>query len=127
MPKFGSRSRRHLATCAEPLQVLLNDVIERVDCAVLCGYRGKSAQDTAYLSGASTVKWPDSRHNSRPSTAVDVVPWPLDWDISDPDVLATWIALADEIKATAERLGIEVEWGGDWRNFRDFPHWQIKR
>jgi peptidoglycan L-alanyl-D-glutamate endopeptidase CwlK len=25
----------------------------------------------------------------------------------------------------AEELGIEVEWGGDWKRFPDGPHWQL--
>jgi peptidoglycan LD-endopeptidase CwlK len=127
MPHFGRRSRRHLATCDERLQRILNDVIERVDCAVICGTRGKAAQDKAYREGASTVQWPNSRHNASPSTAVDVVPWPLSWDVSDPAVRDTWDVLALEIKGTANRLGIPIEWGGDWRRFKDLPHWQLPR
>ncbi len=126
MARFGYRSRLHLKTCDQRLQDLLNDVIERIDCAVLCGHRDEAAQTTAFLSGVSEVQWPDSRHNSRPSTAVDVVPWPLSWDLGDPAVKQTWVELADEIKATAARHGLEIEHGADWR-MRDWPHFQIRR
>lgn len=33
--------------------------------------------------------------------------------------------LADQVKASAKRLGIPVEWGGDWRGFFDGPHFQL--
>lgn len=33
--------------------------------------------------------------------------------------------LAKYIKRAAEELGIEVEWGGDWKRFPDGPHWQL--
>ena len=34
-------------------------------------------------------------------------------------------ALAPFVKATAEELKITVEWGGDWLDFPDGPHWQL--
>lgn len=33
--------------------------------------------------------------------------------------------LADQVKAAARKLGISVEWGGDWRGFFDGPHFQL--
>jgi peptidoglycan L-alanyl-D-glutamate endopeptidase CwlK len=41
--------------------------------------------------------------------------------------------MAEHIKATWSRLKAEgkvagtLEWGGDWRSFKDGPHWQINR
>lgn len=35
--------------------------------------------------------------------------------------------LADVVKACAAELGVPVEWGGDWRTFKDGPHFQIPR
>jgi len=34
-------------------------------------------------------------------------------------------AIAAQVKAAAEELGIPVEWGGDWRNFKDWGHFQL--
>ena len=34
-------------------------------------------------------------------------------------------ALAKEFKKVAKEKGIEVVWGGDWKNFKDLPHFQI--
>lgn len=33
--------------------------------------------------------------------------------------------LAVIIKATAKRVKIPVEWGGDWKKNKDGPHWQL--
>lgn len=33
--------------------------------------------------------------------------------------------LAKHIKAVAKKLGIDVEWGGDWKKTPDGPHWQL--
>jgi peptidoglycan LD-endopeptidase CwlK len=33
--------------------------------------------------------------------------------------------LAPIIKAAAAAEGVPIEWGGDWRTFKDGPHWQL--
>lgn len=41
-----------------------------------------------------------------------------------------WQAFADlaaVVKACAAELGVSVEWGGDWKSFKDGPHFQIPR
>ena len=53
--------------------------ISYIDCSVLCGHRGEEDQNKAYDSGNSKVKWPNGRHNKKPSIAVDVAPYPIDW------------------------------------------------
>ncbi|MGE8636345.1 MAG: M15 family metallopeptidase, partial [Achromobacter piechaudii] len=35
--------------------------------------------------------------------------------------------LAGVVKACAVELGVPVEWGGDWKSFKDEPHFQIPR
>lgn len=34
--------------------------------------------------------------------------------------------IASHIKKCAEELNINIEWGGDWKKFRDMPHFQLK-
>lgn len=33
--------------------------------------------------------------------------------------------LAQYVKATATKLGVPIEWGGDWTRLRDGPHFQL--
>ena len=33
--------------------------------------------------------------------------------------------LAPVVKAAATDLGVALEWGGDWKTFKDGPHWQL--
>ena len=35
--------------------------------------------------------------------------------------------LAGVVKACAAELGVPVEWGGEWKSFKDGPHFQIPR
>ncbi|MBF0263563.1 MAG: M15 family peptidase [Magnetococcales bacterium] len=74
MPKFSKTSLKNLSQCDHHLQILFGEVIKKIDCTVVCGHRGKTDQDAAYLSHRSQVRWPESKHNRTPSLAVDVVP-----------------------------------------------------
>lgn len=100
-------------------------VIRYVDCSVICGYRNEVDQNKAFAEGKSQLKYPKGRHNRRPSEAVDVVPYPIDWD----DELGFY-HFAGFVKGMAAMLGIEVVWGGDWPNFidgkKDLAHWELK-
>lgn len=137
MPKFSKRSKDNLATADIKLQQLFNAVIEEFDCTVIYGHRtpeeqfelfkkGREKKDGWWVKTGKTVTNLDgnikkSKHNYYPSKAVDVVPFPLDWN----DIKAFEL-LAKVIKAKALELNIEVTCGGDWVSLKDYPHWEIK-
>ena len=129
MPKFGKTSKRRLKTCEEELQSLFNEVVKYFDCSVLVGYRGRNEQDIAYESGHSKVKWPNGKHNKKPSFAVDGAPYPIDWDDRE-----RFIYFGGFVKGCAYRMGISLRWGGDWDNdnqlsdnkFDDLVHFELK-
>ena len=62
----------------------------------------------------------EERAADPPALAVDVVPFPIDWND-----LARFDALAAVVKAEAKRLNIKVECGIDWKKFPDAPHYQV--
>lgn len=35
--------------------------------------------------------------------------------------------LAEAMKSAAKDLGIPIEWGGDWKSFKDGPHFQLPK
>ena len=128
MPKFGKRSRESLATCDERLQKVFNEVIKHVDCSVLEGHRSQERQDELYESGKTKVKYPNGRHNSNPARAVDVTPYPVNWEDRERQTL-----FAGFVLGIANQMGIELRWGGDWdqdfevmdNRFDDFPHFEL--
>ena len=128
MPRFGSRSRKNLATCDEDLQDLFNEVIKHVDCSVICGHRNKQEQNKAFEEKRTKVKYPNGRHNAKPSMAVDVAPYPIDWDDRERFHL-----FAGFVLGIAQSMEINIRWGGDWNknfevddnNFDDFPHFEL--
>ena len=129
MPKFGNRSKENLLTCDERLQKVFNEVIKYVDCSVLEGHRGEERQNKLYEEGKTKVTFPNGRHNSSPSNAVDVTPYPINWEDRERQTL-----FAGFVLGIARSMGIKLRWGGDWdmdfevmdNRFDDFPHFEIR-
>tara|TARA_R100001594_G_scaffold20960_1_gene40503 strand:+ start:1452 stop:1841 length:390 start_codon:yes stop_codon:yes gene_type:complete len=129
MYKFGSRSRKQMENIHPDLKKVLNEVIKHVDCSVLEGHRSGERQNKLFEEGRTKVKYPNGRHNANPSRAVDVVPYPIDWDDRERFHL-----FAGFVLGIAKSMGINLRWGGDWNQnfevddnqFDDFPHFEIK-
>jgi peptidoglycan L-alanyl-D-glutamate endopeptidase CwlK len=79
--KLGAISLARLGECHEDLQRLVREYARTSpwDFTVLCGHRGEKDQEAAFASGASKLHWPKSKHNTYPSRAVDLTPYPVDW------------------------------------------------
>lgn len=128
MPKFSKTSIDRLSTCDVRLQQLFYAVVETWDCSIICGRRGKEEQNKAYAKGKSGLRFPESKHNSLPSKAVDVAPYPIDWND-----LGSFYMFAGYVKRVAEEMGIEIRYGGDWdgdkktadQTFNDLPHFEL--
>ena len=129
MPRFSTKSKRKLYTCDERLVELFEEVLEGFDCTVLEGLRGQKAQDEAYNRGNSKVKFPNGKHNKSPSNAVDVAPYPIDWDDRD-----RFHYFGGYVLGVARQMGLKIRWGGDWdmdtktkdNKFDDLVHFEIK-
>lgn len=129
MPEFSQKSLNKLFTCHPDLQKLFLEVIQDTDCTIIEGYRTKYEQDKAFYSGNSQLKYPNGNHNTYPSTAVDVWPYPVPKkaDGSIDDNSPAWDNFAKKVFSVAESLGINVVWGGSWESLVDKPHWELKK
>jgi peptidoglycan L-alanyl-D-glutamate endopeptidase CwlK len=118
--KLGLKSKWNLNGVHPDLVkvVELAITISKVDFTVLEGLRTEKRQKELMLNGASkTMK---SRHLT--GHAVDLgalingkVAW--DWPL--------YHKVAEAMKLASKQLGIPIEWGGDWRTFKDGPHFQL--
>ena len=130
MAKFGKSSKKRLETCDERLQKVFNEVVKHVDCSILEGHRSGERQDKLFNEGKTKVKYPNGRHNANPSNAVDVAPYPIDWDDRERFHL-----FAGFVIGIAKSMGITLRWGGDWNmnfevddnQFDDFPHFELRK
>ncbi len=126
--RFGTTSRQRLETCHPKLREILEEAIKYIDFSVICGTRDKTAQDKAVEDGASKVEYPNSRHNTSPSMAVDIAPWPIDWDDAE-----RFGFLQGIIRGIAMMKGINIRSGIDWdgdgditdHKFMDWPHIEL--
>lgn len=128
MPHFSKISLKRLETTDEKLQKLFLTVVQTYDCTIVCGFRPKEEQEAAFKAGNSKLRWPNSKHNTYPSKAIDVVPYPKLWASTKQ-----FYHFAGYVLKTAETLGIKVRWGGDWdsdkdledQSFMDLAHWEL--
>ena len=91
-----------------------------LDFTVLEGRRTLERQKTLVKNGASQTL--NSRHLT--GHAVDLAPMlggTVSWD------WPLYHRLAKIVKAAAAAEGVPVTWGGDWRTFKDGPHWELPR
>jgi len=89
--------------------------VTKQDFMVIEGLRSLERQEQLVAKGAS--KTMNSRHLT--GHAVDLVPYPIAWD------WPLFYPIADAMKLAAKELDVNLEWGGDWRTFKDGPHFQL--
>lgn len=106
----------------------MNVAIKYFDFVVLNGHRNALVQNELHARGVSKVIWPHSKHNKVPSKAVDIAPYPIDWNDTD-----RFYMLGGFIMAVASLLKVPLRWGGDWdgdtqvkdQNFFDLGHFEL--
>lgn len=117
---LGPRSRERLQGVHPDLVRVVERAIQatEIDFTVLEGMRTQIRQQQLVKAGAS--KTMRSRHLT--GHAVDLgafVDGEIRWD------WPLYHKIAKAMKAAATELGVPIEWGGDWRTFKDGPHWQL--
>lgn len=118
--KLGAQSELLLRGVHPDLVKVIRRAIQisKIDFKVLEGVRSVARQRELVKKGASqTMK---SRHIH--GFAVDIAPFvegQVRWD------WPLYYTLAATVKQAAKDVGVPVEWGGDWKTFKDGPHWQL--
>jgi peptidoglycan L-alanyl-D-glutamate endopeptidase CwlK len=118
--EFGARSLARLNGVHPDLVRVMKRAIScsTIDFTVLEGMRTLERQKQLMKSGATRTM--NSRHLT--GHAVDIAPllggevrwdWPL------------YHQLAAVVKKAALELEVPIQWGGDWRSFKDGPHWEL--
>ena len=120
MYKFGKKSLEKLSECHDDLQKIAHELIKEMNVTVLCGYRNEEEQNKAFSNGFSRLQYPNSKHNKKPSMAMDIAPYPVDWnDIHE------FIKMCDIIEDIAKDLNIKIRLGRDF-SFKDYPHIELE-
>lgn len=121
------RSLQRIDRCHPDLRRVMREAAKNcpVDFEITETVRTLERQKQLVAAGASRTL--ASRHipkNDGLSRAADIacfvngkVRW--DWPL--------YAKAAAHIKATAVRLGVSIVWGGDWKSFKDGPHFELDR
>lgn len=120
--KFSARSLRNLDGLHRDLVRVAHRALELsdVDFVVTEGLRTRERQRQLVAAGASRTM--NSRHIT--GHALDVAAWVggavrWDWPLYD--------RISAAFKAAARELGVPIVWGGDWKTFKDGPHFELDR
>ena len=127
--KWSQRSLGNLKGIHPDLRRVMDRALQEspVDFIVIEGLRTVERQKTLVAEGKSRTM--NSRHLT--GHAVDL--WPIDpatgrGAVSNDSVLwPLYHQLAPAVKLAAQREGVQITWGGDWKSFRDGPHFELER
>jgi peptidoglycan LD-endopeptidase CwlK len=117
---LGARSLARLSGVHPDLVRVVKRAIacSTLDFTVLEGLRTLARQKELMAAGATRTM--NSRHLT--GHAVDIAPFiggEVRWD------WPLYHQLAAIVKKAAADLEIPIQWGGDWRSFKDGPHWEL--
>lgn len=123
MSKFrlSRRSEENLRGVHPDLVKVVHRALEitDIDFMVIEGKRNEARQRQLVASGKSQTM--NSRHLT--GHAIDCaplvnnqIPW-SDW--------SHFKKVADAMMQAAKELGVDIEWGGNWKTFKDGPHFQL--
>lgn len=123
MSKFrlSKRSEENLRGVHPDLVKVVHRALEitDIDFMVIEGKRNEARQRQLVASGKSQTM--NSRHLT--GHAVDCaplvnnqIPW-SDW--------SCFKKVADGMMQAAKELSVDIEWGGNWKTFKDGPHFQL--
>jgi peptidoglycan L-alanyl-D-glutamate endopeptidase CwlK len=141
MYKYSAVGQARLKETHPDLQKIFNELILWVDAVIFCGHRGEADQNKAFADGASKLQWPNSKHNSVPSMAVDAGPYFVEIKNTDWKDRLAFARLCGRVDQIADQLlkageiSHVVVWGGDWdddgsstdHKFLDLPHFELKK
>lgn len=105
MPRLGKRSKERLKGVDAKMINVLNEVCKYFDITVIEGLRSQERQDELVAQGKSKTKFGKHVHGK----AVDIAPYPIDWNARDD-----FHYLGGFMLATAASMGVKIRWGGDW-------------
>ena len=123
MPQLGQRSKDRLLQVHPDMVRVVERAIVLVppdhDFTVICGHRNEADQNKAFKEKRTQLRWPKSKHNQLPSRAVDLAPYPIDWNDEK-----RFIWLATYMYRAAAHENVWIRWGGHW-TFKDMPHFEL--
>lgn len=149
VPVFSTHSLHNRSQMHPHMRAVADELIKHVDFSIDEAWRGDTAQQAAFDSGASRAKPGQSKHNTvdekgQPcAEAAHFVPFPRPAapKSEDPVERAKEVArewreyayFAGAVNLCAAMVGVKLRWGGDWNDnwrtadntFNDLQHFEL--
>jgi len=145
MPAFGAESRANYAELERDLQRICDIAIKGWDCKIIDGGRTMAEQIKNVAKGVSqTLASKHLLNKDGKSEAMDIMPFPFDWDKIERGLraikqaehgmeIAEVYMFVGYIQGIAAALGIPLRSGADWdsdrqfedHKFVDLPHHEL--
>ena len=133
MFKYSNKSEKELSTTHFLIQKIFDEAIKYVDITILEGHRDEEKQNEYFNKGVSKVKFPNSKHNSNPSMAVDATPHRINFKdlIRLSHFTGFMLGISKPLlENTGCRLISGIDWDADFNikehGFLDYPHFQLE-
>lgn len=131
MKRLGSRSNKNISNIDPRLAVIIGATLAEgnVDFTVTYGFRSLQEQQSLYAQGRTkkghiVTKCDGIKNKSYHQTgkAIDFIPFPFDGDWNN---LKQFEEIGKELLRVGKLLGYKCSYGGYWKSFQDWPHFQI--
>lgn len=120
MNYFSDKSQQELDTAMPDLEGVAELVLQIKDHSILKGHRNQPEQDAAFyaMPQRTTLKWPEGKHNTLPSMAIDVRTYPLPKGETEEEEEAMLredqLYLLGLYVGVGAAMGVKLRTGADW-------------
>ncbi|GLI57706.1 hypothetical protein PM10SUCC1_32200 [Propionigenium maris DSM 9537] len=131
MNRLGSRSHKNISNIDPKLAVIIGAVLAEgnVDFTITHGFRSLQEQQSLYAQGR-TKKGPvvtkcdgvKKKSYHQTGKAIDFIPFPFDGDWNNTEQFKR---VGEELLRVGKALGYNCSYGGHWKSFKDWPHFQL--
>ena len=134
--RFGKTSSARLKDAHPDLRKICHRALRSYDLTILETHRTDAKQKEYYDKGLSKLDGitHKSKHQTMPSMAVDIAPYPIDWNNTDRFYYLAGLMMgaAKELFEAGE-ITHKLRWGRDWdrdtdfddNRFNDYPHFEL--
>ena len=131
MNRLGSRSNKSIKNIDPRLAVIIGAALAEgnVDFTITHGFRAKQEQQALYAQGrtksgniVTNCDGVKKKSYHQTGKAIDFIPYPFDNNWNNTEQFKK---IGEELLRVGQLLGYNCSYGGHWKSFKDWPHFQI--
>ena len=135
MPNYSQTSESRLQMAHPDIQLVFREVLKRYDHTVAKSYETKAESESYFDQGLSKIHYP-TKHNSKPSIAVDIYPYlngTVSFDLKQGLHFGAYVMATADLFYEQGLITHKFRWGGCWKgdndvnnnSFEDIGHFEL--